>query len=404
MSRAPNHRESRGTSRPPPNKDLLEYIHGNDDDFDRFLANLTAKGYGRRHFLITTPDKTGHPWENRIYDSPRSFAINGIKGQTIYLRRGHRYFFTFRQNSNAHALFFTMDPAGGKKGDQTSFAEYEPRSLPGTTPPFGEFKTVSFTIPRSFPKIFYYQDKNHKFLGGLIIVLTDNNSEHRNVESESVADSSTSSSSTDDPQKWDVVSPEIREKIENPGRGRKRSPSPRRGKRSPTRSPSRRSPKRSPPRRSPKRSPPRRSPKRSPPRRSPKRSPPRPSRRSPKRSSPPRRSPPRRSPKRSPPRPSRRSPKRSPSRPSRRSPSRRSPARRYSRPSQPPRPRGPNNRRDNHGPRNNHRRKPSTSSSSSSSSSQPRPEDCYPIDDFDEIYPGAGAGAGFGEGMSDPAW
>ena len=218
MSRRESKDQRRPMVKPPPNKDLLEYIHGNDDDFDRFLANLTSKGYGRRHFLITTPDKTGHPWENRIYDTPRSFAINGIKGQTIYLRRGHRYFFTFRPNNNAHSLFFTTDPAGGRKGDQTSAIEYEPRELQGTPIPFGEFKTVSFTIPRSFPKIFYYQDKNHKFLGGLIIVLTDNNSEHRNVESEGESESSESS---DNPQKWDPLPPEIRAKVENP-RGGKR--------------------------------------------------------------------------------------------------------------------------------------------------------------------------------------
>lgn len=254
------------------NYNVLQYIHANEADFNCFVTNLTAKGFGRRHFIFTTPDKTGHPWFNRIYDSDRAYAVNGIKGDTIYLRRGRRYFFTYRPSSDLDqqfGLLFTEDPAGGKKGDQTANPEYEPHEIVGIPPAITDFKTVSFEIHPSFPKIAYYQDRYSKFLGGLILVIDEEDdpevpesrdhkkappddrereddsddgegSEERRKKKETrgrghrrdrrdrgVKERPPRSTSrhrgrnSEDEDDWDVVPPEVREKIENPRRERK---------------------------------------------------------------------------------------------------------------------------------------------------------------------------------------
>jgi hypothetical protein len=131
----------------------------------------------RKHFEITTPEKAGHPWEHRITETEDGMAVNGVLGDTIYLRRGRRYCFTFNQTETEqpfeHLLFFTQDPAGGKQGGKvtgdTDPVDYDPAKIPGTPDPFGE-GCQSFKIDCDYPKISYYQCKNHEFMGGLVIV------------------------------------------------------------------------------------------------------------------------------------------------------------------------------------------------------------------------------------------
>lgn len=229
------------------NYDLLQYVHSNEGDFDCFLSNLNAKGFGRRHYIFTTPDKTGHPWSNRIYDSSEAYAVNGIKGDVIYLRRGHRYFFTYRishvnteaaSDNRHHGLFFTEDPAGGRKGDQT-VADYEPREIPGLPASVHDFKTFSFVVINAFPKICYYQDRYSKFMGGLIIVLDDDDvtinrnitnsnrdNKHHKDHKDHKYDKHNKDRHMPKQDDWDVVEPDLRSKIDNP----KRRPSPNRGR------------------------------------------------------------------------------------------------------------------------------------------------------------------------------
>lgn len=216
---------------------VLQHPHETPEDFERFLNNLRTRGYGKNHYQVTTPDKTGHPWEYRIHDTDRCLAINGTKGLTLYLRRGQRYFFTFRPLGTEISLFFTDDPAGGKQGDQTDPPSYEPTELNGTPCSVSRFETVSFVITPQFPKLFYYQDKNHKFLGGTIIVFGD---KHHDLSLPRSASSSTSKSN------WDIRPPKVRERMDRPRESRPRENrqhrSPSRPRRSPSRAPGTREP------------------------------------------------------------------------------------------------------------------------------------------------------------------
>ncbi len=133
-------------------------------------------------FIITTPLKAGHPWENHITETEDAFAVtypdcSVVKGGTIYLKRGQKYTFNIKQTDTArpfeHLLFFTTDPTGGKPGGKVlgnvDPTNYNPPTLPGTPAPFGAGKK-GFVVTSAFPEIFYYQCKNHQFMGGLIFV------------------------------------------------------------------------------------------------------------------------------------------------------------------------------------------------------------------------------------------
>ncbi len=149
--------------------EVVEFSHPNEEDYQKFVDFLSRHSLRHTHFVITNMSKEGHPWERRI-TCKDAFAVNGKRGRTIFLIRGQRYFFTFRQAEMPlrpegpfeHLLCFTTDPMGG------------PEALPltGTPAPFGEFKTVSFRIDDKFPETFYYQCHKQPFLGGPIIVHT----------------------------------------------------------------------------------------------------------------------------------------------------------------------------------------------------------------------------------------
>lgn len=185
MANQPNTREHhKGKSgarggKAPDSPALTEYIHATSSDFDKFLSEIYRKKYNKRHFLVTVEPKEGkdrHPWEQRIYDTDYCFSVNSKKGRSLFLKRNVKYFFTFHNNDESadHEFFFTTDPAGGQRGDQTADKNYEPVEIPGTPRPFSEYKSVSFNVTNQFPKVFYYQDRLHKFLGGLVFVVDDN--------------------------------------------------------------------------------------------------------------------------------------------------------------------------------------------------------------------------------------
>jgi len=156
--------------------DIIEFVHETKDQYQQFLAGLERRGLSDKHFEIRISDKNGHPWEHRITDTDRAYQVNGVKGLRIHLTRGKRYFFTFfpMENNSDFSLFFTTDPVGGKKGDLSDSVNYEPISIKGT-PQANKFMSFSFIIRQdntTFPTVFYYQDRNHRFMGGMIIVDT----------------------------------------------------------------------------------------------------------------------------------------------------------------------------------------------------------------------------------------
>ncbi len=137
------------------------------------------------NYTITTPLKAGHPWEHHITETDRAFSVTypsckTVKGGTIRVKRGKKYTFTFNQTSQTQPfqflLFFTTDPTGGKAGGKVPGdvdpVNYNPIPIPTTPAPFGS-GSQSFTVTNNFPKIFYYQDRNNQFMGGLIIVEDD---------------------------------------------------------------------------------------------------------------------------------------------------------------------------------------------------------------------------------------
>lgn len=157
--------------------DIIEFVHEDSQSYQQFLNGLERRGLSDKHFEIRVVDKKGHPWEHRITDTDRSYQINGVKGLRIHLTRGNRYFFTFfpMENSEEFSLFFTADPVGGKKGDISDSHNYEPVSIKGT-PMANKFMSFSFIIRQDstvFPTVLYYQDRNHRFMGGMIIVGSD---------------------------------------------------------------------------------------------------------------------------------------------------------------------------------------------------------------------------------------
>jgi hypothetical protein len=110
-------------------------------------------------YAVTLVPKSQHPWFSHI-DGNFGYAINNVPGATLILRRGLVYNFTLYNNDPEYYLYFTTDPIGGP-GDILY--------LNGTPPPFNN-GTVTLYIGDNIPHVFYYQDKNHKFAGGIIIV------------------------------------------------------------------------------------------------------------------------------------------------------------------------------------------------------------------------------------------
>jgi hypothetical protein len=95
-----------------------------------------------------------------------SFYVDGKAGRVLYLKRNRTYLFnvnTGTDNEN-HQFFFTTDLVGGKlpNGSQTV-------QIPGT-PNTTSKGVMKLKITKNFPSIFYYQDMNNSFCGGLCIV------------------------------------------------------------------------------------------------------------------------------------------------------------------------------------------------------------------------------------------
>ena len=194
----------------------VETIKWSDEkEFKEFLQALDREGHLNRHFLIEVFPKKGHPWAPHITQTSNCFAVNNIKGRTLTLTRGHRYYFTFAPDyaypvpplatplvqeckekepglikdiiaanksrprveeacTGEYCVFFTSDPTGGAQGGKFPGdfdpINYQPEPLPGTPPPFGEFTTVSFVVDETFPHLFYYQSTMYQFMGGIILV------------------------------------------------------------------------------------------------------------------------------------------------------------------------------------------------------------------------------------------
>jgi len=123
-------------------------------------------GSSEKPFIITLVNKRGHPWESKITDTPNCFAIDGVKGKSLYLKKNMEYFFVYQVPNNikiSDQFYFTQDPIGGPKD-----ILYISSKLYNTT----NFDKICLRITENFPNILYYQSKNHRFMGGVIFIVT----------------------------------------------------------------------------------------------------------------------------------------------------------------------------------------------------------------------------------------
>ena len=121
--------------------------------------------------MVTLVEKKLHPHAGRICDTDKAFAINGVHGKTLVLRRGHTYDFHVNVDlkvDSPQPFYFTKDPAGGLMGDMCE-GTHDPVEIPGTMKPVSS-GIYRLKVDEKFPKLAYYQSRNCKFLGGPVIV------------------------------------------------------------------------------------------------------------------------------------------------------------------------------------------------------------------------------------------
>jgi hypothetical protein len=116
-------------------------------------------GFKPRTIYISLTSKEQHPLRHRIRGS-FAYAVDLVPGGVIFLRRFRTYIFSFNPGFDGnYSLYFTIDPAGGGLGRLKCF------------PPPVKQGTIALYTSDDIPNLFYYQDFNHEFLGGPIVIL-----------------------------------------------------------------------------------------------------------------------------------------------------------------------------------------------------------------------------------------
>lgn len=124
-----------------------------------------------RTFEITYESKEGHPWQHRITTISSCIAVDGQKGPTIHLTRGHTYRFVVNPSGVLadQDFYFTHDVQGGPVGQCADSPTYDPVKLPGTSDPVAS-GTIYLHADWSLPKTFYYQSKMNRCCGGMVVI------------------------------------------------------------------------------------------------------------------------------------------------------------------------------------------------------------------------------------------
>lgn len=115
-----------------------------------------------RTFNVSFASKVGHPWEDRI-EGAEGIVVDKVLGKSLHFTRGNVYLFKVSQEEDHlhHTFYLTADPLGGP-GEVAS-------KLPGSFEPLSD-GTACLMIGASMPKIFYYQCRQHRMMGGLCFV------------------------------------------------------------------------------------------------------------------------------------------------------------------------------------------------------------------------------------------
>ncbi len=123
--------------------------------FRRQMQKKIYKKVKGRQFAVNVCHKIDHPYA--ITRDSKVYSVNNAKAKTLHLIRGHTYMFNIVSDTG-YEFYFTDSPVGGEK-----YA-----SLPGC-------KSTSsgpllLEVTDHLPEYFYYQDRNHKYMGGLVLV------------------------------------------------------------------------------------------------------------------------------------------------------------------------------------------------------------------------------------------
>lgn len=99
-----------------------------------------------------------------ILNCDKVYCVNGTKASTLHLIRGHKYMFNILQDSTLNGkyeyeLYFTSSPVGG-----TLNSSVIPNTKSQNVGP------LLLDVTPELPEYFYYQDKYHRHMGGLIII------------------------------------------------------------------------------------------------------------------------------------------------------------------------------------------------------------------------------------------
>ncbi|MEO6068779.1 MAG: hypothetical protein ABIQ41_12465 [Gemmatimonadales bacterium] len=126
----------------------------------KVVKQNSARG---KKFVITYGPKAGHPWAEYNKGDNQSIHINGKNGPVLHLYRDCTYFFCVEQkhceSGDVHQFVLTNKPDGGKGS----------KIIPGGFEPVSK-GCVSLKVTKSTPRYFYYQDADHSYEGGLVIV------------------------------------------------------------------------------------------------------------------------------------------------------------------------------------------------------------------------------------------
>lgn len=114
-------------------------------------------------FLVDITRKNDHPYtpdrESKVY------SVDGVKAKTLHVVRGHKYMFHITQHADEigrynHELYFTESPIGGE--GKTHNNTLNTKSVCDGP--------LMLDVTHNLPDYFYYQDRNRKYMGGLIVV------------------------------------------------------------------------------------------------------------------------------------------------------------------------------------------------------------------------------------------
>ena len=115
-----------------------------------------------RQFTVVIQRKNDHPYT--LDCDSKVYCVNNSKARTLHLIRGHKYMFNIIQSPNRygdydHELYFTGSSIGGEGGKKSLWGCKSTYSGP-----------LLLEVTDEMPEYLYYQDRNHKYMGGLIII------------------------------------------------------------------------------------------------------------------------------------------------------------------------------------------------------------------------------------------